>query len=296
MLAWQVAAGEAAAAGHEFIAQRHSADRHLQPRQVAAGRGRCRTPGPGGGARRMRRCEEVLCDFGLDRPGCAGTVRRSSGRGQSPATGRVIHRSEECKAAFRRAEALVGPRAVLSLSASAGRPHGDPGPIVVSHLQTRACRPNDLGRAGSGLRSANRAGWVPALGSSSGGGRGVPPRPNPFLDRYGRDLTQAAAVGSLGPFVGRRKELLQVVQTLARRSKNNPVLVGEAGVGKTAIVEALAMRAAQGKDPQVLNGKRIIELDMGSLVAGTKYRGEFEERLDRILRETRSPSRDHPLH
>ena len=110
----------------------------------------------------------------------------------------------------------------------------------------------------------------------------------PFFDRYGRDLNKAAKEGKLGPFVGRRNELLQVIQTLARSMKNNPVLVGEPGVGKTAVVEALAVRAVQGKDSQVLGGKRIIELNMGMLVGGTKYRGEFEERLTKIIREASS--------
>lgn len=109
-----------------------------------------------------------------------------------------------------------------------------------------------------------------------------------YLERYGRDFTQAAKEGKLGPFVGRRNELLQVIQTLARSMKSNPVLVGEAGVGKTAIVEALAVRAVQGKDPQVLGGKRIFELNMGSLMGGTKYRGEFEERLTGIIEEASS--------
>ena len=109
-----------------------------------------------------------------------------------------------------------------------------------------------------------------------------------YLDRYGRDLTQMARDGKLGPFVGRRPELLQIIQTLARRSKNNPVLVGEAGVGKTAIVEALALRAVGGKDSQILGDKRIIELNMGALMGGTKYRGEFEERLNHILKEVQA--------
>ena len=109
-----------------------------------------------------------------------------------------------------------------------------------------------------------------------------------YLDRYGRDLNQAAREGKLGPFIGRRQELLQIIQTLARSSKNNPVLVGEAGVGKTAVVEALAVRAVEGKDAQVLGGKRIIELNMGALVGGTKYRGEFEERLTHLLDEVRT--------
>jgi len=91
----------------------------------------------------------------------------------------------------------------------------------------------------------------------------------------------------LGPIIGRRHEILQVIQTLARRSKNNPVLVGEAGVGKTAVAEGVALRAAAGKDPQVLSGKRIVELSMTSLVGGTKCRGEFEERVARVIAECR---------
>ena len=110
----------------------------------------------------------------------------------------------------------------------------------------------------------------------------------PILDSYGRDLTKAAGEGKLGPFIGRRKELLQIIQTLARTSKNNPVLVGEAGVGKTAVVEALALRIFEGKDSEVLGGKRIIELNMGAFTADTTYRGEFEERLEKILSEAKT--------
>lgn len=112
----------------------------------------------------------------------------------------------------------------------------------------------------------------------------------PNLDRYGRDLTKEAREGKLGPFVGRDDELLKIIQTLARQKKNNPIIVGEAGVGKTAIVEALAVRVAEGKNPEILGGKRIIELDMGSLVGGTKYRGEFEERINFIIEEARKNS------
>jgi ATP-dependent Clp protease ATP-binding subunit ClpC len=109
----------------------------------------------------------------------------------------------------------------------------------------------------------------------------------PNLDRYGRDLTKEAREGRLGPFIGRDDELLKIIQTLARQKKNNPIIVGEAGVGKTAIVEALAVRAAEGKNPEILGGKCIIELDMGSIVGGTKYRGEFEERITHIIEEAR---------
>jgi ATP-dependent Clp protease ATP-binding subunit ClpC len=112
----------------------------------------------------------------------------------------------------------------------------------------------------------------------------------PLLDKFGRDITHLAKEGKIDPVVGRRNEILQLVRTLTRKSKNNPLLVGEAGVGKTAIVEGLALRIAQGKLAESLRGKRIIELNLASIVAGTKYRGEFEERIVGIINE----SRQHP--
>tara|TARA_Y100000588_G_scaffold158014_2_gene171960 strand:- start:82 stop:2574 length:2493 start_codon:yes stop_codon:yes gene_type:complete len=109
----------------------------------------------------------------------------------------------------------------------------------------------------------------------------------PTLDQLGVDLTSAARAGKLDPVVGRSMEIQRVVQILSRRTKNNPVLIGEPGVGKTAIVEALAQQIISGDVPESLQGKRLVTLDMGTLVAGTKYRGEFEERLKKILEEIR---------
>ena len=123
--------------------------------------------------------------------------------------------------------------------------------------------------------------------SSSGAGSAQPKSPNdtPVLDNFGTDMTRAAAENRLDPIVGREKEIERLAQILSRRKKNNPVLIGEPGVGKSAIVEGLALRIIQRKVSRVLFDKRVISLDMASIVAGTKYRGQFEERIKAILNE-----------
>src|SRR6202049_4575420 len=128
------------------------------------------------------------------------------------------------------------------------------------------------------------------------GAEGQPPAPKgksktPTLDAYGRDLTTLARENKLDPVIGRANEIERVIHILSRRTKNNPALIGEPGVGKTAIVDGLAQRLVAGEVPETLAGKRLLTLDVGSLVAGTKYRGEFEERLKKIIEEIRN-SRD----
>ena len=128
------------------------------------------------------------------------------------------------------------------------------------------------------------------LSNSGGGGAsgGRTSTKTPTLDQLGVDLTVAARADKLDQVIGREQEIQRVVQILSRRTKNNPVLVGEPGVGKTAIVEALAQRIGKGEVPETLQGKRLVTLDMGALVAGTKYRGEFEERLKKVIEEIKS--------
>jgi ATP-dependent Clp protease ATP-binding subunit ClpC len=132
-------------------------------------------------------------------------------------------------------------------------------------------------RSRRGRRRAGEAGGA-AKGSKS---------KTPALDSFGRDLTELAKQNKLDPVIGREREIERAVQILCRRSKNNPVLLGEAGVGKTAIVEGFAQRVIAGEVPEILADKRIVVLDLAMMVAGTKYRGQFEERIKAVMNEVR---------
>ncbi len=123
--------------------------------------------------------------------------------------------------------------------------------------------------------------------ATAGGGSGRKEGKTPALKAFGRDLTEIAAKGELDPVIGRAEEIERVIQILCRRSKNNPVLIGEAGVGKTAIAEGLAQEIVAGNVPELLSGKRVITLDLALMVAGTKYRGQFEERIKAVMDEIR---------
>src|ERR1700693_4249716 len=122
---------------------------------------------------------------------------------------------------------------------------------------------------------------------AQGGPQEGTPTTSLVLDQFGRNLTQAAREGKLDPVIGREKEIERVMQVLSRRTKNNPVLIGEPGVGKTAVVEGLAQKIVKSEVPETLKDKQLYTLDLGALVAGSRYRGDFEERLKKVLKEIR---------
>lgn len=290
MLIWRFAVGEAERSEHEFIEPEHfvqaltrgesltdekmvklvSADEAVRRAIVAE----------------LAVVQNTLASLNINAVVLRRSIRATLGKGNHPhAKGETIHRSERCRRAFASAAALAA--------------EADSGFVQASHLFLAILR-----EKGSSLAAAiqaaggNQAALCQALGKhlkvevpAGHAPESQAPTPEsgtPWLDKFGRDLTAEAKAGNLGPVIGRRKEILQVLQTLSRSTKNNPVLIGEAGVGKTAIVEALAIRIAEGKDAPVLGGKRIVEIRPGNLVAGTKYRGEFEERLQKILAEAQA--------
>ncbi|MDR2573416.1 MAG: ATP-dependent chaperone ClpB [Desulfovibrio sp.] len=162
--------------------------------------------------------------------------------------------------------------------------------VSVDHLFLALVGAEPPSPLGTVLKEYNisRAGFAKAMEELRGGARVVSPNPEDVFDaltKYARDLVEAARQGKMDPVIGREAEIRRVIRILSRRTKNNPVLIGEAGVGKTAIVEGLAFRIVKGDVPEGLKGRKLFALDMGALIAGAKYRGDFEDRLKAVLND-----------
>ena len=222
---------------------------------------------------------EVLKQFKLTKEDLKGYIEANAPKGteKKPDEGQV--------------EVTVSPRikSVLENAFQAARELGH-GYIGPEHLLI-ALAEEDEGMAGDVLRKygltsqALRQKTVKVVGKGAKEGRVESKSTTPQLDKYSRDLSELARSGKLDPVIGRAKEIESTIEILARRTKNNPVLIGEPGVGKTAIVEGLAQRIHNGKVPEVLKDKRVVELNLNAMVAGSKYRGEFEERIKAVVDE-----------
>ena len=292
-LAWQVACAEAARARKQLIDPEHFLEALTKLKQLCGddllAAARAEGEHPDTLRAEMELVADVLADLGIDPNAFRQELRVRVGVGTyQHQKDETVHRSDRSRRSFQRADALAQQAQPAAVNT------GCFFLAILEEKDSTGCKLLvEKGADLDVLASKTRAHLADELGGA------VPFKPQaerrreeatgtPFLDQFGHDVTKDAREGKLGPIIGRRKEILQVIQTLARRTKNNPVLLGEAGVGKTTIAEAIAIRAAEGKDPQVLAGKRIVELSVGTLVAGTKYRGAFEERLAGIVEECRA--------
>ncbi len=224
---------------------------------------------------------KVLSGMGVNLERVRAEVEKVIGRGSTPASGEIglTPRAKKVVLEFSVEEArqlghnYVGPEHILLGLIREGE--GVAARVLVN-----------LGADLDKLR-AQMVQQLGGSGAASPTGRGKGRSQSPVLDQFGRDLNTLAEEGKLDPVIGRDKEVERVIQILSRRTKNNPVLIGEPGVGKTAIAEGLAERIVLGKVPETLKDRRVVALDLGSLVAGSKYRGEFEDRLKKVMEEIR---------
>ncbi|PRH78523.1 AAA family ATPase [Streptomyces solincola] len=224
---------------------------------------------------------DLIARAGADPDALAEQIDRSAGDGPpqsriavTPAVKRALLDAHDL--ARHSGASYIGPEHVLA--ALAANPDSAAGRILNAAKYD----------AGPGPAPGRGGGQGPWVGDAEP--RPAPQHGTPTLDTYGRDLTDMAREGRIDPVIGREDEIEQTVEVLSRRGKNNPVLIGDAGVGKTAIVEGLAQRIAENDVPGTLRGRRVIALDLSGVVAGTRYRGDFEERLNGIIEEIRAHS------
>ncbi len=228
-------------------------------------------------ATRQEPVRRLLVATGADPDAIARDIESRAQRGQpreeapslTPSAKRALLDARQISRAF--GSSYIGPEHVLFALAV------NPESAAGRELRESRVTPEALQKAVTGV-----------------GGRqgGPPPSDTPTVDEFGNDLTAMAREGRIDPVVGREEEIEQTVEVLSRRTKNNPVLIGEPGVGKTAIVEGIAQHIVDGDVPDTLRGKRLVQLDLGGMVAGTRYRGDFEERLKKVIEEIRAHGDD----
>jgi ATP-dependent Clp protease ATP-binding subunit ClpC len=283
-IAWQIAAWEAASASFQFIEPDMLAIGILSLEKIVTGK-------PQDLGIEKINWHQVQAEFAilndafqsvrLEMTSMRRSLRQALGSGNYQRKEDVLHRSDKCKKCFEEAESLAASLNLVSSLHLMAAIISEPSETLRQFLKSAGVAPAEF--RDKLIELAAHPIEVPA-----GDSLAEDKKQKSFLERFGRDLTQDAKDGKLNPSVGRKKELSQVINTLARSSKNNPVLIGEPGVGKTAVVEALASQIASGTAPAFLADKRIIELNMGVLVAGTLYRGEFEDRLTQVINEAKS--------
>ena len=239
-------------------------------------------------------------------PACWRRAASISRRSGSRSTKCWRRRSRRCRApATVEPEPTLGfdrviQQAVVHAAVSSAK-HVDTGSLLVFMLQEEESHAAYFLR-GAGRRSADAAArhrrTAPEAAAAAAGRarRAAAPPPADPLEAYATDLIARAAAGQIDPLIGRRLELERMIQVLCRRRKNNPLLVGEPGVGKTALAEGLALRIHQGDVPEVLKDAKVYALDLGALLAGTRYRGDFEERVKQVLERLGQGAERHPLH
>jgi len=275
-LAWQIAVNETGLAGFQ----------HVEKEQVLIGVfslekalvfGVLKAPDPFVLASLTAEIVEInnrLKPFSLEQSSLRHGIRAHAGKGNYHHPDKIVHRSESCRETFSQAEENAKKRGSADITCLdlLSAILESPGPQIEAALKECSVTAEDILKgAPSGNEPAERK-VKKTLNT-------------PFLDKFGTNLSKLAEVDRMDPLIGRRDELLQVIRTLTRKQKSNPLLIGDPGVGKTAIVRGLAGRIAKGNVAHALRDRTIIELNMGSLVAGTKMRGEFEDRLTKIIKE-----------
>lgn len=227
--------------------------------------------------------QAIFKQFRISPADVKGYLEHNAPRNEKPYEGKELGVSPRVKSALEQA---------FIASQELGHSYVGPEHLLIGLLMEQDGIASDLLRKYGLTPQALRQQTVKIVGQGAEEGKVEAPSNTPHLDKYSRDLTQLARQGKLDPVIGRSKEIETTIEILARRKKNNPVLIGEPGVGKTAIVEGLAQRIVNHEVPEVLRDKRLVELNVNSLIAGSKYRGEFEERIKQVLDEITAHSNE----